>query len=146
MSNKDYLIVHKKILPEYYQKVVNAREMIESGSVKEVTDAVKIVGISRSTYYKYKDYIFAPNEDTICKKAVVSFELAHETGILGEVLNEISSNGANILTITQNLPIGGKAHVVLSVDITGIEISLNDFVKKISKFKGVYGSKLVSLE
>ena len=57
---RDYLIVSKKILPEYYSKVVEARILLESSQCKSVSDAVKRVGISRSTYYKYKDYILSP--------------------------------------------------------------------------------------
>ena len=146
MSSKDYLIVNKCILPSYYEKVLKARLMITSGAVKEVSEAVKIVGISRSTYYKYKDYVFAPNEDTNGKKAVISFELTHETGILGDVLKKVSSLKANVLTITQNLPIGGRAHVVLSVDITEISVNIDLLIKEISTIKGVHKAKLISVE
>ena len=66
----NYLIVDRRILPDYYEKVVQARDMLREGRVKEVSEAVKLVGISRSTYYKYKDYIFAPSNETACKKAV----------------------------------------------------------------------------
>ena len=54
---ENYLIIHKDILPDYYEKVIEARRLVESGKVKDVSQAVKQVGISRSTYYKYKDYI-----------------------------------------------------------------------------------------
>ena len=53
----NYLIIHKSILPEYYEKVLEARRLLEDGKVHEVSQAVKQVGISRSTYYKYKDFI-----------------------------------------------------------------------------------------
>ena len=49
----NYLIVDRRILPDYYEKVVQARDMLREGRVKEVSEAVKLVGISRSTYYKY---------------------------------------------------------------------------------------------
>ena len=47
-----YLIIHKSILPEYYEKVIEARRLIETGKIKDVSQAVREVGISRSTYYK----------------------------------------------------------------------------------------------
>ena len=59
---ENYLIVHKSILPDYYEKVLQARKLMDSGKVREVSQAVKQVGISRSTYYKYKDYIFEPSD------------------------------------------------------------------------------------
>ena len=65
---ENFLIVNKEILPDYYEKVVEARNMINEGRVKGISEAVKQVGISRSTYYKYKDYIFAPGENTSGRK------------------------------------------------------------------------------
>ena len=49
---ENFLIVNKEILPDYYEKVVEARNMINEGRVKGISEAVKQVGISRSTYYK----------------------------------------------------------------------------------------------
>ena len=73
---KDYLIVHKNILPEYYEKVLEARRLLESGKARDVSQAVKEVGISRSTYYKYKEYILEPSEMAGGRKAVLSMLLA----------------------------------------------------------------------
>ena len=96
-----YLLVDKSILPSYYEKVIEAKALLSSGNVKDVSEAVKMVGISRSTYYKYKDYVFPISSDTGTRKAVVSMSLSHKAGLLGEVLGELSTQGANILTINQ---------------------------------------------
>ena len=71
----DFLIIDKRILPDYFQKVVEARALLETGKVREVSEAVKKVGISRSTYYKYKDYVLSPSDVTIGRKAVLSMLL-----------------------------------------------------------------------
>ena len=68
----DFLIVHKKILPVYYEKVLEARQMVESGAARDVSAAVRAVGISRSTYYKYKDFIYSPDSGDVGRKAVIS--------------------------------------------------------------------------
>ena len=99
--NSKYLLVDKKILPSYYDKVIEARTLLSSGKIKDVSEAVKAVGISRSTYYKYKDYIFSTNTDTGGRKAIISFTLSHKPGILSEVIGKLSYYGANILTRTQ---------------------------------------------
>ncbi|MDD4076309.1 MAG: ACT domain-containing protein, partial [Eubacteriales bacterium] len=112
----NYLIVDRRILPDYYGKVVEACELLRGGRVRDVSEAVRVVGISRSTYYKYKDYVFAPGEDTLCKKAVISVMLSHEPGILSELLRLLSRVGANILTITQTLPVHEQANVVITLD------------------------------
>ncbi len=88
----NYLIVHKSILPEYYEKVLECRRLMESGKVREVSQAVKQVGISRSTYYKYKDYIFEPNDLTGSRKAVFSMMLDHEPGVLSGLLKCLSAS------------------------------------------------------
>ena len=145
MENK-YLIIDKAILPTYYEKVIEARSMVENGRAKDVSDAVRKVGISRSTYYKYKDYVFAPNHDAIGRKAVIAFNLTHRAGALSEVLSVLSENGANILTITQNLPINGKAHVLLSFDTASLSREIDLLLSQISAIKGVTGTKLIAIE
>ena len=146
MRNK-YLLVDKAILPDYYEKVIEARALISSGKVNDVSEAVKVVGISRSTYYKYKDYVFAINSDTECRKAVMSFTLSHKAGLLGEVLGKLSEIGANILTITQNMPINSRAHVVVSLDISCIDVAHpEELISILNGIDGVTGTKLVSIE
>ena len=64
-----YLIVNKKILPDYLDKVIEARHLLMSCEVLTITEAVQRVGISRNTYYKYKrelkKYIEYYNNDRI---------------------------------------------------------------------------------
>ena len=146
MMNSKYLLVDKCILPTYYDKVIEARTLLSSGKIKDVSEAVRTVGISRSTYYKYKDYIFTTNSDTEGRKAVISFTLSHKPGILSEVLTKLSDDGANILTITQNLPINSKAHVVMSLDVSGLKCDVETLVKEINAIDKVSGTKLISIE
>ena len=143
---ENFLIVNKEILPDYYEKVVEARNMINEGSVKGISEAVKKVGISRSTYYKYKDYIFSPGENTSGRKAVISFMLSHEKGVLSEVLNQLSSVYVNILTITQSIPINKKASVVLSVDMSDVMQSIEDVLHTLDKMNGVNNVRLIAIE
>ena len=144
--NSKYLLVDKCILPAYYDKVIEARTLLSSGKIKDVSEAVKQVGISRSTYYKYKDYIFTTNSATDGRKAVISFTLSHKPGILSEVLAKLSEYGANILTITQNLPINSKAHVVMSLDVSGLVIDVDSLIKEINSIEKVSGVKIISIE
>lgn len=143
---KKYLIVSKKILPNVYEKVIEARNLINSGSVKGISEAVKVVGISRSTYYKYKDYVFSPDENSIGRKAVVSMMLKHEKGVLSNVLNYLSQEHANILTINQSIPINGKASVNVSLDISDLSKSIDEVIADIKKIRGATQVKLLSVE
>ncbi|MEG0075182.1 MAG: ACT domain-containing protein, partial [Eubacterium sp.] len=112
---RDYLIVSKKILPDYYNKVVEARILLESSQCKSVSDAVKRVGISRSTYYKYKDYIFKPSED-FGRKFTISMILDDQPGILSEVLYILREHQSSIITIHQDIPLNLAAVVILTWD------------------------------
>lgn len=143
---KKYLIVSKKILPDVYEKVIEARNLINSGSAKGISEAVKVVGISRSTYYKYKDYVFSPDENSIGRKAVISMMLRHEKGVLSNVLNYLSQEHANVLTINQSIPINGKASVNVSLDISDLSKSVDDVVLDMRKIKGASSVKLLSVE
>ena len=144
--NSKYLLVDKRILPPYYEKVIEARTLLSSGKIKDVSEAVKLVGISRSTYYKYKDYIFTASCDTNGRRAVISFTLSHKPGLLSEVLSLLSEVGANILTITQNLPINSKAHVVMSLDVSNLSVDIDTLIKDINSINKVSGTKLISIE
>ncbi len=142
----DYLIVHKKILPVYYDKVLDARRMLESGAVKDVSTAVRETGISRSTYYKYKDYIFSPGSGDAGRKAVVSMLLSHEIGVLSTALNRLSSLGASVLTISQSMPIRDVASVVMTLDIGAMSLSVEQSIAELSSIAGVESVQLVAIE
>ncbi|MBQ3534050.1 MAG: ACT domain-containing protein [Clostridia bacterium] len=141
-----YLIIHKSILPEYYEKVLEVRRLLEQGNVREVSQAVKQVGISRSTYYKYKDFILEPSELSVGRKAVLSAMLSHEPGVLSAVLAHISEQGGSVLTITQSLPIHGKASVTLTLDTGGMPGTLTQLMELLSQTPGVEKPKLVAVE
>ena len=143
---KDYLIVHKNILPVYYGKVLEARQLLESGKARDVSQAVKEVGISRSTYYKYKEYIMEPSQMAGGRKAVLSMMLTHEPGVLSALLSCISQAGASVLTITQSLPIHEKASVTLSLDTSSMSGTLSDLLDAMAKTSGVEKPRLVAVE
>ena len=55
MGEDRFYIVNERSLPEIFKKVIEVKENIELGNAKDISEAIKLVGISRSTYYKYKD-------------------------------------------------------------------------------------------
>jgi len=143
---ENYLIIHKSILPEYYEKVLQVRRMMESGKKKDVSQCVREVGISRSTYYKYKDYILEPMALSGGRKAVLSMMLTHEPGVLSSLLSCISQSGASVLTITQSLPIHGRASVTISLDVTELASDFSILLQSMEKISGVEQVKLLAIE
>ena len=147
MMKQNFLIIDAEVLPDYFAKVVEAKRLVETKKVHSVSAAVLQTGISRSTYYKYKDFVFAPGKiASLGKKAVFSFDLAHKAGALSEVLSRIRAENANILTINQNLPIGGKAHITLSIETKNLKIEPMQIKSAIASAPGVSGVSLVAIE
>lgn len=142
----EYLIVERSALPDYFLKVVEARRLLETGACAQVIDAVQAVGISRSTYYKYKDKVLEPSQLTIGRKASLMMQLDHQAGMLSRVLNTISGFGANVLTITQSLPIHGTASIMLSIDLSQLRGSLDEMVRELDQTAGVENVRLLALE
>ena len=57
-EKREYYIVDKRILPNSIQSVIKVNDLVQHSKISKY-EAIKKVGISRSTYYKYKDFNFA---------------------------------------------------------------------------------------
>ena len=143
---ENYLIIHKSILPDYYEKVLEVRRLLESGMVKDVSQAARQVGISRSTYYKYKDFIFEPSDMSGGRKAVLDMMLDHEPGTLSALLRCISEAGASVVTISQSPPIHEKASDTLTLDLSELLGPLADLQERIARTPGVDNVRLLAVE
>ena len=146
MDKKKYLVVHADALPDVYKKVVDAKELIKNGDVSGVSDAVKAVGISRSTYYKYSDHVFSLAEGALGKKVTWTLLLHHESGVLSTVLDRLAQANCNILTISQDTPINGIANVSLTFDISGLETSFEALMNEMKSLDGVKKLTLIAME
>lgn len=144
--SKDYLIIHKKVLPDYFIKVVEVNQAIKEKKYVNISEAVKAFGISRSTYYKYKDYVFLPEESQVTRKAILSVDLIHLSGSLSSVLDILKDNKISILTISQSLPVNEVANVIISIDITEIDITMSELIKELNALKPVKAAKLLAFE
>ena len=142
MSKVNYLLIDASILPEVYAKVITAKNLLLSGEADSVSAAVKMAGISRSAYYKYKDKIFEyseQGEDT----ATLNARLEDNEGVLSSVMNELYLAGANVLSVNQSLPVNDVASVSITVRIAEASISNDDLMAKIKKVSGVKSAELV---
>lgn len=143
---KDFLIVSRKILPDYLDKVIYARNLLVNHEASTITEAVQMAGISRNTYYKYKDYVFESTDDTVERKAVLSLILKNESGTLSSVLKTLTDLNTSILTISQAIPIAGKANVLLSLDISRMVCEVQEMVSTLKKQTGVRNVHLDAIE
>lgn len=141
----EFLIVHSSILPPCFLTVIKVREYLHQHPNDNVKDACQKFAISRSTYYKYKDLVFLPNKN-ISQKAVISLALKNEQGNLSNVLNALSAANANILTISQALPVNNIANVNISLDISKLQTELTMIITELTKIKGVINASLINIE
>ncbi|MBO8434400.1 MAG: ACT domain-containing protein [Tyzzerella sp.] len=145
-EDKNFFIVDKSVLPEIFLKVMEVKNLLESGKEKTVQDAVAKVGISRSAFYKYRDALYPLYENTRGRTVTVSMNLDDTKGLLSSILNSIADAGANILTINQTIPINGIANVTITVETNDMEVDISTFVKKIEAINGVQKFSIIARE
>ena len=141
-----YYVVSGDILPDVLEQVMQARILLQSGKAKRISEAVKMVGISRGAYYKYKDAVFSFNAEQSNRKAIISMILRNEKGTLSKVLSLVSVKQVNVLAINQTIPINGIANVALTLDISDLEISIQSLVSLIEAMPMVEKADLVAVE
>ena len=141
-----YYVVSGDILPDVLEQVMQARILLQSGKAKRISESVKMVGISRGTYYKYKDAVFSFNAEQSNRKAIISMILRNEKGTLSKVLSLVSVKQVNVLAINQTIPINGIANVALTLDISDLEISIQSLVSLIEAMPMVEKADLVAVE
>ena len=132
-----YYIVEAAALPEIFQKVAEAKRMLETGETDKVNVAAQAVGISRSAFYKYKDAV-QPFNDMKSEHIITFYTLLKDvSGTLSSVLGVFAASGANILTINQSIPTNGCAAVTISAETSAMEKSLEQLITDISALDNV---------
>ncbi|SFO48296.1 chorismate mutase [Anaerocolumna aminovalerica] len=146
MNEGKYYIVKKKAVPEVLLKVVEAKRLLDSEKVITVQEAADIVGISRSSFYKYKDDIFPFHENARGKTITFMLQVDDIPGLLSCVLNCVAKNNANILTIHQSIPVNGIASLTLSIEIPPQILDAAVIFDEIEALDGVHYIKILARE
>ena len=144
MINKDFLIIDRSILPPCYEQVVKAVKLVEQEG-KNVSNVCKELGISRSTYYKYKDKVFEMSM-SYDRKAIISVRAEHEKGVLSNVLNYIATYQGNILTINQEMPIHNIAYITVTIETKDLTVSVYELTAKLKTISKVKEVSLLAFE
>lgn len=139
-----FYLVSAEALPEIFIKVAEAKRMLQSGEVRTAGDAARTVGISRSAFYKYRDAI-APFQNLMAGR-IITFQimLKDKAGILSEILTIFANCGANILTINQSIPTGGRAMVTISAETSNLSCNIEALTQQIAERKGVVKADCVA--
>jgi chorismate mutase len=138
-----YYLIREDILPEGVLKTVQAKELLARGEVKTIHDAVELVGLSRSAFYKYKDGIHSFSKLERNRIVTISMDLEHRAGILSRVLAMIANLQGNVLTIHQTIPLQGMANVVISVETSTMGESIRTLLDQLQAQDGVKRANII---
>ena len=141
-----YLIVDKALLPPYCEKVSLAKELLDEGKAADVSEAVKMVGISRSTFYKYRDMVRDISTVSMGRHAIISMMMSHRVGTLSSVLSIISHYGYSVWTITQNPPVDSRANVVITLELGEDPGRLDSMLSDITDVPGLSKVQLLGMD
>ena len=141
-----YYVLRERAVPEVLLKVVEANKLIETKKCASVQEATERVGISRSSFYKYREDIFPFHEDTKGKTVNMVIQLEDEPGILSKVLEAMAQFHVNILTVHQSIPVNGFATVTISVDVLEDSGDFSELVDYIEQTEGVHYVKILARE
>lgn len=146
MNKNKFLLVNTSIVPEVFNKVVEVKNLLAKNSDYTINEAVKFVGISRSAFYKYKDYVFPISEFSMGRVLTLFFVVEDYSGLLSNIIKEIANSKANILTINQNIPVNGVADVTISVDTQNMTTDIEELMKCIGEIEGVRRQEIIARE
>ena len=144
-EGNQYYLIRKKAVPEVLLKVIEAKRLLESEKVLTIQDAAEQVGLSRSSFYKYKDDIFPFHENVKGRTVTFVLQMDDQPGILSEVLRIIAHYSANILTIHQTIPINGVASLTLSVEIPPL-LDMSLMMTELEEKQGIQYVKVLAME
>lgn len=139
-----YYLVDAEMLPEVFLKVMEAKELLQTGEADTVAEAVAMAGISRSAFYKYKDSI-SPFQD-LKRGHILTFHVLvrDQAGALSTVLGIFAQCGANILTINQSIPVSGCANVTISADTAAMGVSMEEMMDRLLSCSGVIRAEILA--
>ena len=145
-GKKKFYVVREKAISEVLLKVIEAKRLLDTGAVETVQEATERIGLSRSSFYRYKDDIFPFHEETKGKTITFMIQLDDQPGFLSAVLHSIAVHNGNILTIHQSIPINGVAMLTLSVQILESLGNAEAMLDDIEHQEGVHYIKILGRE
>jgi chorismate mutase len=145
-NNVNFYLVRSEAVPEIFKKTVKAKELLKKGIVYTVNDAAEMVGMSRSAFYKYKDFVFPFFEASRGNIITISLVLEHRPGVLSNILNIIASSKGSVLTINQNIPVQGIAGVNIAIETVELKCSTEELINRIETLEGVAKIEIIAQE
>ncbi len=144
VSDNEFYLVKSVVLPEVFLKVMEVKRLLSSGKSFSVNEAVRVVGISRRAYYKYRDSILPFYETTAGYVVTLTFVIENLPGILAAILSCFAEQHVNVLTINQGIPINGLADLSVSLETREMYGTLSDLMNRLAKITGVRSHRILA--
>ena len=138
-----FYLVNEVILPEAIKKTIKVKSLVQVGDAQTIKEAVEKLDLSRSAYYKYKDYVFPFYELSQGKIVSINALISNESGMLSNILRIIADYNGSVLTINQNLPLQGVAHVNISFETKELTLPVEDVLHEVRQLEGVIKVELI---
>ncbi|MDO6656004.1 ACT domain-containing protein [Anaerobacillus sp. 1_MG-2023] len=142
-DDKNFYLVREDVLSDSMLKTLQAKLLLESGTVESVREAIDEVGVSRSAFYKYRDTILPFHTMIIEQIVTLSVHLEDRSGALSRVLSTVASLGCNLLTINQTIPLQGYATVILTMEIGETNLRISNLLEKIKDIEAVNNAEII---
>ncbi len=141
-----YFVLKQRAVPEVLLKVVEAKRLLDSERSITVQEATDRVGISRSSFYKYKDDIFPFYDNAKGKTITLVVQMDDRQGLLSDLLHTVAVYKANILTIHQSIPVNGIATLTLSVEVKSHTGNISSMIEEMEAMEGIRYVKILARE
>lgn len=146
MEQPKYYVVKKNALPEVFLKVVEVKRLLTTEKNLTIQEATDRVGISRSSFYKYKDDIFPFHETEKGQTVTLIIQMDDTPGLLMGLLKLIAEYQVNILSIHQSIPLNGVATVTLSMEFLSAKSNISELIEALELREGVHYLKIAGRE
>lgn len=143
-KKSEFILVDKGVLPPVIAKVLEAKLILAQNPDRSVQSVVEEQGISRSTFYKYKDNVHPFYETSYGRVITVFFVVEDISGILSTIINIMARANLNIVTINQNMPINGLADISISVETNKMEGPIGAVIEELREIKGVRKCEIIA--
>ncbi len=136
-NNPKYYIVEASALPEIFLKVAEAKRLLATGEASNVNEAAKMMQISRSAFYKYRDAVQPFRNMNASRIITFQFLLRDEPGALSNILSAFVQQHTNLLTVNSITPSNGCAIVTVSAETSGADLTMDELMHCFQQTSGV---------
>ena len=125
-------------------KVAEANRLLSTGQATTVNEATKMMDISRSAFYKYRDAVI-PFQNMMTGRIITFQLLLHdEQGLLSRVLEVFAQTHANIITINSIVPTNGCAVVTISAETMDLTVQVEELLRLLRQAPGVIKADILA--